>query len=397
MTSTRADASSRGDGARVQLHGLTPLRGVFAIFVIIVHCDTFIGFHSLLDIHKSHVIEKGYLAVDYFFVLSGFIMCHVYAKSFDGGVGRAAFKRFLLARFARVYPLHLFTLLWTLAIYGALRVSGNYHEDGFMKLIHNLWAIPTNLLLLQGMHLHSWPSWNGPSWSVSAEWWVYVLFPPLIAALLKVGRTGKVLLFLAGWAGLWLIVLYIKPHTHMPPPFPAITEYVLDVTADYGFLRCVFGFVMGIAIYDLYQSRWMYRLLSNSYFFVGTMLAMILCMHFGVYDPITVLAFPLLILASAHNTTGVNAVFRHRSLQYLGDISYSIYLTHVPIFATAIALYETWWTPTYEFSAAMTWGICAVWIATTLGVATLTYRYVEVPARRWINQRGKTAPTSMPG
>src|ERR1700712_834707 len=97
------------------LPNLTPLRGIAALLTVVFHVDivlsTFGG--HLLDGNKSSLISRMYLMVDFFFVLSGFILCYVYAKSFAGPVKGPGFKRFTIARFARVYPLHLFSLLLT--------------------------------------------------------------------------------------------------------------------------------------------------------------------------------------------------------------------------------------------------------------------------------------------
>ena len=93
-----------------QLPSLTPLRGVAALWVVLYHyCGTAQFFPNLDITPHSYLISKGYLAVDMFFVLSGFVMAHVYRRAFSEGVGEH-YRGFLMARIARLYPLHVFIL-----------------------------------------------------------------------------------------------------------------------------------------------------------------------------------------------------------------------------------------------------------------------------------------------
>ena len=100
------------------LSNLTPLRGIAALLTVIFHVDLFLGGGNvLLKSKDSFLINRMYLMVDFFFVLSGFIMCHVYGKRFMASVSKNEFKHFTIARFARVYPLHLFTLFYCILLY----------------------------------------------------------------------------------------------------------------------------------------------------------------------------------------------------------------------------------------------------------------------------------------
>src|SRR3712207_4540408 len=91
---------------------LTPLRGIAALIVVIFHCNIMVN--PFLPAGYTHLIDNGWLWVDFFFILSGFILSYVYGESFEKGFSGSAYKKYLKARVARVYPLHLFTLLWTL-------------------------------------------------------------------------------------------------------------------------------------------------------------------------------------------------------------------------------------------------------------------------------------------
>src|SRR6476646_10101802 len=90
------------------LSNLTPLRGIAALLTVIFHINIFLGW-EMMPPGGSPLLSHMYLMVDFFFILSGFIMCHVYGNRFLKDVRATEFKKFTIARFSRVYPLHLFT------------------------------------------------------------------------------------------------------------------------------------------------------------------------------------------------------------------------------------------------------------------------------------------------
>src|ERR1700750_78824 len=97
------------------LSNLTPLRGIAALLTVIFHIDIFLGW-AMIPPDGSPLLSHMYLMVDFFFILSGFIMCHVYGNRFLKDVRVTEFKKFTIARFSRVYPLHLFTLVSTVVM-----------------------------------------------------------------------------------------------------------------------------------------------------------------------------------------------------------------------------------------------------------------------------------------
>jgi peptidoglycan/LPS O-acetylase OafA/YrhL len=116
------------------------------------------------------VIEKGYLAVDFVFVLSRFILAYVYASEFDAGAGR--YRRFLSLRLARIYPVHL--LMLSLAIVVVLSVTG-FASDAILRNTPR--TIGSNLLLIHSWGIDGQLSWKFVSWSISAEWFAYLGVP----------------------------------------------------------------------------------------------------------------------------------------------------------------------------------------------------------------------------
>src|SRR5579871_3338787 len=90
------------------LSNLTPLRGIAALLVAIFHFEMAIA--RFVPASTTMFFEKSYLMVDFFFVMSGFIILHVYGGDFKYTVAKGSLKKFFVARFARIYPLHFFSL-----------------------------------------------------------------------------------------------------------------------------------------------------------------------------------------------------------------------------------------------------------------------------------------------
>src|ERR1700678_3300311 len=133
--------------------------------------------------------EKSYLMVDLFFVMSGFIMLHVYGRGFSRGLAKENVRHFLVARFARTYPLHLFALLLLVVIVRYLTSWGNP-----AIVLEQPRDILPNVFLLQSFGVCHIYNWNIPSWSISAEWGAYLLFPFLTLWISRQRKLAPVLL-----------------------------------------------------------------------------------------------------------------------------------------------------------------------------------------------------------
>ena len=189
------------------LSNLTPLRGIAALWVVVFHFSEIIA--KFVPTENSLLLTKGYLMVDLFFVMSGFIIYHVYQKNFETGLSGIQFRRFIVARFARVYPLHFITLVLCLLILVPM-----FGWDPYMG---NPRAIPTNLLLIHSFGIHNSFNWNVPSWSISAEWWAYMVFPFLAIFLFK-WKSKAVLLLAVFVVMAYLSIMFWLPRVNMFDP-----------------------------------------------------------------------------------------------------------------------------------------------------------------------------------
>ena len=168
---------------REEVRGLTGLRGLAALMVAIYHIDS----ELIGPTPVGQLIGKGYLWVDLFFVLSGFVLAMNYGDFFAEGWSMRRWGKFLLRRAARTYPLYLSVLLPATAYAAALGpVQVSRHLPEPPQLPHPAIDVAANLALVQ-----SWgvgPSIDGTAWSLSTEWAAYYLFPLLAALVLFSSR-----------------------------------------------------------------------------------------------------------------------------------------------------------------------------------------------------------------
>jgi peptidoglycan/LPS O-acetylase OafA/YrhL len=158
-----------------RLDALTGVRALAALWVVLYHYQPRIDQAFAPARHLDPLLSIGYLGVDLFFALSGFILAYTYFEGFRTGVTRAGYGRFLQLRLARMYPVHLFTLHIVVGLYLATKVAGIElsHPDG---QDYGPLSYVANLGLVQNWFTPTL-SWNGVAWSLSAEWAVYLVFP----------------------------------------------------------------------------------------------------------------------------------------------------------------------------------------------------------------------------
>jgi peptidoglycan/LPS O-acetylase OafA/YrhL len=365
------------------LSNLTPLRGLAAILVAVFHFEMAIG--RFVPMRTTMFFEKSYLMVDLFFVLSGFIMLHVYGRAFDKVLQRGQWRHFMVARFARTYPLHLFTLLLLVVIVRYLTNWGNPPI-----VFEQPREILPNVFLLQAFGVCHIYNWNIPSWSISAEWGAYLLYPFLAVWISRQRRLAPVLLTV-GVVAAWCCIMYVLPRKN--PLNPAIpVPHNLNTTFDYGWLRGVAGFTAGMIMYQLYRLSGIDRVMGSDAASVLILLLVGAGLHFAINDALVVVLFAALVLNFALNNGALHRVCNNRLLQYLGDISYSIYLMQIFLqepFEHGVRLPGVTGNARGKFNIDF-WpglGYCLIYLVLLVGIATVTYYLVERPCRKWINAR----------
>ena len=365
------------------LSNLTPLRGMAALLVAVFHFEMAMG--RFVPARISMFFEKSYLMVDLFFVMSGFIMLHVYGSGFSRGLTKDNVRHFFVARFARTYPLHLFTLLLLVLIVRYLTNWGNPPIP-----LEQPRDILPNVFLLQSFGVCHIYNWNIPSWSISAEWGAYILFP-LLALWSGRRKTSASALLAVFVAAAYICIMYVLPRVNPLSPSTPV-PHNLNTTFDYGYLRGIAGFVIGMLIYQLYHREGVRAVFGSDRATVVIVLLVIAGLHFAINDALVVLLFAALVYNFAVNNGALHRVCNNRVLQYLGDISYSIYLMQIfpqEPFSHGWRLPGVTGTARGKFNIDFGPGLfyCVIYLVLLVALASITYYMIERPCRKFINQR----------
>ena len=167
------------DGTRVRFVALDSWRGICALLVVLFHVSSVIS----SSLEASTFIGNAYLFVDFFFVLSGFVLCHRYRDKISD---RSDFWQFVIRRFARVWPVHAFVL--GIFLFAIVIVNHMPHpQDLALTWDNNSYsveAILPSVLLLNAFGLQG-SVWNGPAWSIGAEFYVYSLFALVLIGIYR--------------------------------------------------------------------------------------------------------------------------------------------------------------------------------------------------------------------
>jgi peptidoglycan/LPS O-acetylase OafA/YrhL len=349
---------------------LTSLRFFAAMWVVLYH------FWPNLSGTMPALVGKGYLGVELFFTLSGFILSHVYLDS----VGQGGFRYFgfLWARLARVYPLHLATLAGVGVMALAAQAAGRAIDANILS-----WpSLPANLLMVHAWGLAPAAGWNHPSWSISAEWFAYLTFPAFAwAALRLIDRP-----WLAVAAALAaLVALYAA--------FERLCGFSLThATIAWGALRIVPCFALGCAVNLLWRSN---PLASRRAAGLGALFsgaAILIGAQIGAPDALLVALFGALILGLASlSSTGENTG-GGRLFVYFGEISYSIYMICIPwklLFVNSVST-------VFGFDKAhLPLGVWIIFVASVIPLAALSYQLIERPARGLMRRWAEGVPAGL--
>src|SRR3984885_2342172 len=362
---------NRPQSAVSQLPSLTSLRGLAALWVVLFHY-TALYFPRLDITGHSSLIGKGYLAVDLFFMLSGFVMTHVYYRAFCASV-KENYRSFLVARVARLYPLHVVVLLLFVATALLVQLLA-YGSTGIAEAIpltgtRSLAAAIANLFMLQGLsaeHL----SWNYPSWSISVEFMAYLAFPLILPTVWRASGRATLVVLAAVCAAPSLFA-YLSGGDFNQWGGPLVL------------LRCLPEFLLGTLIYSAYRARlWTDWFAADAVGLVVLAVAL-LCLHLRAPDLLIVALFPVLVLAAVCNTGNVARAINVTPFIWLGEISYSLYLIHGFVqYAADQALERFGVHDNADLSIGVSFALLVLMLAVCFAGAHLSYRGIEIGWRK---------------
>jgi len=360
----RADRTSSG---KEHFEVLDGLRGSAAFLIVIFHLFNYsFGWDNSLSL-----VRHAYLAVDFFFGLSGFVVAYAY----DDRWTRMSILQFFRIRLIRLHPLVL--LGATLGILG-------YIFDPFGKAINHtpapmlLLAYVTSLLLLPsppvgGRHNET-QALNGPAWSLMQEYLGNIAYALILRRLRAV--TLGIIFVVSGLLLIW--VANMKGSLDGGWGYPEIWMAPLRLTVS---------FVMGLWLYRI-QSR--IRRPKIGLLVLSIILVVVFQMprfpnvngfsRNGLYDVACVLfLFPLIILCGAHSEAGAGMM---RLCKFSGRLSYPLYITHIP-FVYVLANFT--WTRHPGKLVVLAWIFVVLPLVIT--VAWLALKYLDEPVRAWLTRR----------
>lgn len=362
---------------------LESLRGIAALLVVFYH----IGW--MYPLYNIELFRNGALMVDLFFVLSGFVMVHSYGSKLGE---KGSFKKFIFARFWRIYPLHFVFLIVFLGIEVAKYIAEtqlalNSNNPAFSK--SNFESFIYHLLLIHSMGFQEQGSFNSPSWSISVEFYAYILFAITII-LFTTDRSRNIISLCIVIFSLVIICM--------------VGQTSLTFDYNYSFFRCTYGFFIGVLAGGIFKAMSLKRsytlkpvmeIITTSFLFLS--IAYLFSIKHDNYleffaPPLIAI---LIIFLAFFPSSSLSKILDWKPFLWLGKVSYSIYMTHMAFIwsfsAVLKVVFDIKVDPTQVdvLMTSMMFGtITTIFlIACVLLCSYFTFKYIEDPFRKFARKR----------
>lgn len=346
------------------LHPLTSVRFFLALGVVLFHYQL----QWTLPAESAGLLDRARLGVDVFFILSGFILTHVYLQDDR----RFSYRAFLVARFARIYPAHVAILLAMLAMVLAARLIGVGLEPGRFNAVD---FFGTLFLVQAWFPRETITFWNGPSWSLSAEWFAYLAFPAYAALALRLRHRPWLLIGLSA-------LLFVILDAFYRQAFGRVLPRAED---SMGILRILPEFLYGVGLYYLGRGLKPSPALAL-WSAVGSTLLLLTAMQLAWDDRlIVVVSGPFLLSLALLSKARIDQPLAHPALLFAGEASYALYLVHHPVLMAWRNLAESIFNLDGDYRMSPL--ELAAMLSLTLALAALIHVFVERPGRRWLRAR----------
>ena len=365
----------------MRFKALDSWRGICALLVAAHHLQA----HGFL--YWQPLVRNAWLFVDFFFVLSGFVMSHAYGEEL-GTVGKV--KEFIIRRLGRIWPLHVAVLAALIGLEFSRLLLTFWHpfvgvHDAFSR-DRTFYAVVTNLFLVQALGFNSTLTWNGPAWSISVEFWTYLIFAALVSATPR--RSTRLVLSLI-LAATSVAIL------------EQFSQYGMRETFQWALPRCVYGFFSGTIVYELWRRGTGDAVAGTVAESVTVMLVLVFVTFVPGHAELEYLATPLfcfavLVFAGARGL--LSRALTLRGPAALGRWSYSIYMVHTLVLAvlfssvrvTELFLGQHWLKQSdgsqpflFEADIASNVLVFVLYFAVTVAVSAATWRFIELPGQRF--------------
>lgn len=341
-----------------EIRALTGVRGVAAAVIVVYHFgDVQLSTGGTANYFR---IPFGYLLVDMFFMLSGYVMALTYQTKFDHLTGKS-FAQFMLKRVARLYPAYFVIGLFYLA-----KIAAGL--SGETLGMYTAWDAAGNLLMLTGWGLYIFPV-IGVAWAASAEMGSYLLLPVLMPTMLRKGAAVAWLAVLAAFIAIYAVSVSGRGSGG--------SLDVVNGNSLYPMLRAVAGFTLGLAIFRFAGVLDRLSQTMQDGLLVVLLLAILavgLVSHSDL--PLYVLFIPLVAVLSRDGRLA-QLLFGNAAVYRLGIISYSIYLIHSLFVSFAVRTWRHFGQLEWVYVTA-----ALVCFAVIVALSELSYRLVEMPGRK---------------
>jgi len=353
---------------------LDGLRGVASVMVVAFHL-----FEAHSTSHLDQIINHGYLAVDFFFLLSGFVVGYAY----DDRWGRMSTGNFFKRRLIRLQPMVVMGM-----VVGALLFY--FQQSGLWPAIHQVpgWKVILVMLIgftlipvLPSMDIRGWQEMhplNGPGWSLFFEYIANILYGLFIRKFSKTALS--ILVFVAACALVQLAVT--SPNGDIIGGWSVDPEQL-----RIGFTRLMFPFFAGLLLYRTGKLAH----IKNAFFLSSLLIIVVLAVpriggsgHLwmnGLYDSLSIIIlFPLIIFIGASGE--VTGKFASRLCKFFGDISYPVYITHYPL----IYIYTGWVydrKPTFREA----FPVAVLVFVAAIAIAYACLKLYDEPVRKWLQKK----------
>ena len=355
---------------------LDGLRGVAAIMVVAFHLfEAFSGGN-----HLKQIMNHGYLAVDFFYVLSGFVIGYAY----DDRWGKMTLGGFFKRRLIRLHPMVVMGM-----IIGAL----GFYFSASPILFPGIGQVPVWKLLVVmligftlipvplSMDIRGWSEMhplNGPGWSLFFEYIANIFYGLFIRKFSN--KVLAVLVFIAGCALIHLAVT--------SPNGDVIGGWSIEPTQlRIGLTRLMYPFFAGLLLSRIVKPTQ----IKNAFFWSGLLVVIILSIpriggsgHLwinGLYDSLSIiLIFPLIVYIGASGA--VRGKFATITSKFLGGISYPLYITHYPL----IYIFTSWVVDNH-IRLHEAWPVALLVLFSAIAISYLTLKLYDIPVRKWLAKR----------
>lgn len=368
-----------------EIKALTGLRIIAAVWVVLFHFRPLLRLASpAVSDALAPVLDRGAQGVDLFFILSGFVLTWNYLERMGESFSARATLHFLWLRLARVWPIYLVTLhLALLWVIFTLHV-GHVPTEDLSRLTATSYVRQVLLVQLWFEPFFDGSSWDGPAWSISAEWLAYLLFGGLVLVVYRMMRatSARGLAALAVIASLPPLLLLLATGQFYTP-WSWLPRIVMQFTA--GALACA-------AVRKLAPSARARR--AAGYGSALLIAATVGILYYfdahpisGLYDSgglVDVLFVPL-VMALAVGTGSLPALLSTRLMVYGGQISFCLYMVHELVHTA-----WNWAAIQFEIvldegATAAKWMVCGL-LATATALSVLLFHGIEEPGRRWMRR-----------